>query len=408
LFGLAGFLSASFALSTHKLVAGFGLFYPGLVFGLALTAVLAVLDGVRSPLKGIAFLAASTAAFPFSIFTAFYATALLQQFGWTQNASFNSPRAFDVPLPAVFAAGAVGALVVLLAAFFLFGPSPAGGRNVAALVAAALAGGALGEVGWMVSSAEATTYRDPFDSIALYLLWQTGVALSLGAALPETLDEVSGPAPARRSTPIRIMGALLFAAILAFFGWQSYSQIQAYRSRAHADEARRKMVAEAPSVQNLPPIEPIEPEQALIVEDIGSFYAQPPRVENVFGALASSDFGPATPPFASYVLSFATSKQPSPYGSVVVTVDHYPNAAWAKYRSKYPNVNRFAMNSAGETVWEFANLIYVFPPPPVPEFGQIICHWPSGAFSVTLTIRMRSTGAEEVLQRYLKKYPSSL
>lgn len=409
LLALAGLASAVFTIATSKLAAGLSAFYPGLVFGVAIAAVFVLHGGVRSPFKPIGFIAASTAAFPISIFAAFGAFGLYDfLFG------ARSSGRVDIPLPVPFAAGSVGAFIIFFAAFVFFGPANATWRSIGRPALSSLIGGVLGVIGWVISDAaqsqSGASNGDPMRSPALYVIWQTGVALCVAFVVPVEDRQAAPPVePARRSMAIRIIAGLFFVAILAFFGWQIYGNVQSARASAKWDAERRQMIAEAPSIEGLPPIQARTPEQAVIEEDFGGYFAQEPRMGTIPGGPGSAGYAPPTSPRVSYTLLYQRQKQPPfGYGGVVVTIDQYPNSAWARYKAKYPNP---MLGSWGPLpiVARFENRVYVNSSQWYPNHGgTIFFHWPSGAVAVNIRYEASGSINEEFLKRYLDKYPSSL
>jgi hypothetical protein len=132
--------------------------------------------------------------------------------------------------------------------------------------------------------------------------------------------------PVRRSMAMKLIAGLFFGVILAFFGWLIYGNVQGALTRAKWESARQQMLAEAPSGQRLPPLEATTSD-AVIEEDIGGYFAQKSRMQNVLGDSGSPGFSAPTPSHVSHTLLYQREKEPPfSYGAVVVTVDQYPNS----------------------------------------------------------------------------------
>lgn len=211
LLAFAGFASAVFADVTSKLGMGIGWFYPGLVFGVAIAAVLVLHSGVRSPWKLTGFVAASTVAYPISI-----AAVMLTDV-------IRNSRDSGLPTWGIFIAGCLGALIVYLAAFVLLAPANSTWGSTIRPFLWSLVGGVLGVIGFLASGAipagdpqnSGNAVQDP----VLSAVWQTGVALCAAFVLPVENRRAPAEEAPHRSRPNKMLGGLLFGATLALFGY---------------------------------------------------------------------------------------------------------------------------------------------------------------------------------------------
>jgi hypothetical protein len=364
-------------------------------------------------LKPIGFIAASSAAYAVSFEAAAWGYLILSPRG---SNGFNSggSQPLDVPLPVPFLAGSLGAFIVFFSASALIGPANIVRRSTSRIVLWPLIGGVLAVVGWMAADAwpgkTGQTYQVLKVPTALYVIWQTGVALCIAVIAPaEERQTAPASGPVERSMAKKIVVGLLFAALFAFFGWQTYGHVQSERSRARSDAAREQLIAEAPSADALPPIEAVPPAQVVIAEDMGGYFAQRPSMQDMPGGPGSPGFGPSLPPHISYTAHYQRQKEPLfSDGAVVVTVDQYPDSAWARYMAKYrgPYISPF---EASAIVTKFENRIYM----DSAEWyglrgGVLIFHWPSGGVAITIRYETNSAINDDFLKRYLEKYPSSL
>jgi hypothetical protein len=224
LLAFAGVVSALLCGATPQLAARLNWFYPGLIFGIAIAAVFVFHAGVRSPLKPIGFIAASCVAYPISLLAGFGLFALF-------NHGSSSSGPLDIPLPAVFGAGSLGAFVVFFSAFLLFGSANLLLPSMARPTLLSLIGGVLAVIGWIAADAgalrSAQNYRDPSQSMTLYVIWQAGVALCLDLVVPVEAGRTSASiGPARRSMATKIAAGLFFGVILTILAGLVYRDVQ--------------------------------------------------------------------------------------------------------------------------------------------------------------------------------------
>lgn len=174
--------------------------------------------------------------------------------------------------------------------------------------------------------------------------------------------------------------------------------------RAHEERLR-----DIPPLINLPAINPMTMQEALVLEPIGGLVPRQPEQADVLH------------PPKGYVprMSFHIEYSPNSalgYGNseevVVVMVDQYPTEAWPLYFTKWSwnpellrETNRDLFLSRGR---RFGNEIVIdreFRDPD--ESGKLFFFWPSGKAFVTVFYSSKNIN-EEVLRRYLEKYKSSL
>jgi hypothetical protein len=204
--------------------------------------------------------------------------------------------------------------------------------------------------------------------------------------------------------------------------------------RHHAERLR-----DIPSLKNLPAIEPMTIEQALILEQIGGLF---PGKREAGDALKPgphpdlvSDFLPRMDFRAEYVTEeeargchkfdlyklydknqppvWVCNKSYDANGiPVTVEVQRFPNEAWPLYYAKWspnPNILREENPDLDITrVRKFKNRVVMDRQfRPADETGQLWFFWPSGRNLIWIIYRSKVID-EEFLRRYLVKYPSSL
>jgi len=403
LLALAGLASALCTIATQALPNWASGYYEGFVFGIWIAAYFVVHEGVRSVGKVVAFVAASTAAFLASVLAAFKVFDHLPGHASTGSSGVN------IPLLVFFISGTVGAFIILGAAFLLFGPRNVTWRSLSRIVLWSGIGGFLGIVGWTLGS---LLKRPNAQFFPLFIIWQTGVALSLALLLSsERAIFTDAPRAIPISRSARLVAILFFAVIIIFLGWQVSRTTQAQRAQGRRMGAFQKSLAEAPADKNLPPLPPTAPEQALVLEDVGGLFAEKPFMSNSDGRPGSAGKFAAIPPARSYSVSYVPLKD-APFGTyqprITAGVEQYPNADWAHYKAKYTATFNPAVGDPKYlvTVTKFQSRI-VMDTSMRDSIGHLFFVWPSG--NVVVTIRYETKDIkEEFLRRYLEKYPSSL
>jgi hypothetical protein len=176
------------------------------------------------------------------------------------------------------------------------------------------------------------------------------------------------------------------------------------------NQAYKYSVAEAPSIKNLPIMQRVPPEQALILNDMGELFVTRPLVrempayDNVSGTPIppSIEYSVAYRPTAEYQIGAAPG--------VRVWVTLFPNEEWARYKTRYPMGFNPALDDPKYLieVTKSGNIIVMNTLMRYSNGGGALSYiWPSGNFVITIQYETRNTN-EEFLTSYLKKYPSDL
>jgi hypothetical protein len=152
-------------------------FVPGAIFGGAIVAYLALFEGYRTPLRFVAFLGACSVAFPLSILGAMGSGILIRAF--TDTAS----QPHGVPLQYLFVGGGIGSFIVLFSGVLLFGPVGMSRAAIGAIGLCVILSAFLVTVTGAVGREPAT---GSFSLTALFVVWQSSVALLLGLLLKWT------------------------------------------------------------------------------------------------------------------------------------------------------------------------------------------------------------------------------
>jgi hypothetical protein len=437
---LAGLLSSLLTVgSPHFFLAIFGMFSVGMIFGSVLASCFCLCFGVRSPWKLGGFVITSIVAYLLALFSIGPSPFGFLAFPFTYPAVFiakalgfgHAPRGEVAPV-LLFGPGALGAFLVLTAGLFAISSQKRGRWSLLlkALIGS-LVGGLLGAIGYALGPSlgfvlweflhawggpiSSAHYQQViaggeanFDSV--FLLWQTGVALLLGLLWwhGEARVEVSGAGESTEGASVsevseRIpLAAKLFfiggAVLLLFFVgrsiWFSYA-------RAHTQRAIAQSIAEAPSTQNLRPLQPMPLGQALILDRVGDFVAL-----NTYDSSAAVG-GPrlitvAGVPRVYYSADYVKAEKGVTIAGptdVSVSLTEYPNSAWASYELRNtPTPNAAYMYAKyRKNVMKFGNWV-------LQNSGQF--YWPSG--NNLLTVYFHNGERDEFLKAYLEKYPSDL
>ncbi len=196
--------------------------------------------------------------------------------------------------------------------------------------------------------------------------------------------------------------------------------------RHHAERLR-----DIPSLDNLPAIEPMKIEQALILEEIGGLFpglregskSWHPR-DTISQLAPEMDFRVeyveekdvrSCQEFNTYskdgtpLCLYSWSRTEVP---IIVEVEQFPNEAWPLYFAKWspsPNILQHGDPSLDITrVMKFKNRIVMDRQyRSADETGKLWFFWPSGKNLISITYRTKMID-DEFLRRYLQKYPSSL
>jgi hypothetical protein len=158
----------------------------------------------------------------------------------------------------------------------------------------------------------------------------------------------------------------------------------------------------------------MEIDHALIVEPIGGLVPGRPEAGG-WGNAGNAWHPPMTdalyPPHWSYQVAYLAGRDNDP-PPVTVEVRQFPDEAWAQFFAKWsPNpelLRRGDPNLDMTPVQKFGNRIVMDRQHRSPdESGMLWFFWPSVKDFVVVYYRSK-TIEEEVLRRYLEKYPSSL
>jgi hypothetical protein len=403
-------------------------FSTGLVFGAAVASFFAWQRREFSAVKSALFLCASF----FAYFAAELSTInLAGRFPSPQFHPSLGPEGVVIPLYVVFVGGWVGAFFILTAAYYLFLSWRSQWAVLARSAGWSLLGGIFAACGWGLGSLVlAQFHRASLQFLILNLLWQTSVGAVIGVLvshenlaqpLPQNLEAQQISFGGRRE--LQFAPALFFGLVILCLGIQVFRSVHLVRAASKLQVMEGKALAEAPPVENLPEIQPLPLQEALILEDVGGLRDTYPHQMTVPGEPHPGKNWMPTPTKVDYSVAYAPPQMadrsqafPPP---VTVTIEQFPNQAWADYSAKYPPGYSWLSGDPRTTITsviKFGNKILMdrtlrFPD----ETGQLKFYWPSGNIFVTVIydggnriVRNPSSIDEEFLRRYLERYRSTL
>jgi hypothetical protein len=203
-------------------------------------------------------------------------------------------------------------------------------------------------------------------------------------------------------------GVIVFGAVcLRIEPLPSADQIREEARRRQAEHHAERL-RDVPSLQNLPAIEPMKIEQALILEQIGGLIPTKPEGSKPWHPPdKASQFVPEMDFRVEYV-DQKTSDPPT----FIVEVHQYPNDAWPLYFAKWsPNPDILQEENPEPVltrVKKFENRVVMDRQYRSPdETGKLWLFWPSRRNLVSITYTSKAID-ERLLRYYLEKYPSSL
>ena len=208
------------------------------------------------------------------------------------------------------------------------------------------------------------------------------------------------------------LGAVALTSVVIVFAASVYFHIEPLPSAEQTREAERyrhtERLCDIPSLKNLPAIEPMKIEQALIMEQIGGLAPGKPEGSKPW---RSPDEAFQFVPQMDFRVEYVAEKDDD-RPAVIVQVEQFPNDAWPLYFAKWSPNPGFLREENPDlvltSVRKFKNRVVMdrqfrFPD----ETGKLWFFWPSGNNLVNITYGSKAID-EEFLRRYLEKYPSSL
>lgn len=427
---LAGFIAGILTLKVPAwfkrlgipLNGGTGLFI-GCVFGAVISVYLCIALSKKSVWGSLGLIFASTVAY----MVAWNATILSgMALGFAQAAP--NPEGSSLGSTSIFAfaiGGAVGAFLVLLAALIFFSDR----RKLSHIFLTSLKwstfGGVLGALGWaagplfgklLLGAADnrallPSAKEDSGYYISIYLVWQAGMGLALGlifAAECADVGIVSGATlrdDAQRPRTVRVAGIFLFLLTALVIGSFAVRTFPDENQNVKWHRAYNQHVADTPSLDNLPDVQLLPPEQVLILSRFGDYVPGPTHAGKTDPAAIVNPLV-AKVPSASYGVRYGLPGAPTSGANigphVDVRVQQYPNAAWAKWEITEQGFDVGLANPARPVKFGYR----LFGQAKLALNGQDGWYiWESEASLIL--VQFFSADPDEILKAYLERFPAS-
>lgn len=409
-FGCAGALSGILTLHPpvpRDFLSESGI-YVGAVFGVILSICLWVLHRPRSVGRSLAIVMSSTIAYIAAMFATVYAAPL-----------FNYTGGGDPPSYVMFVGGVVGASMISATVLLLYRDE--GTKLGKGILICTLGGGVLGvlgySLGFLFANQDSSQHRDMPGMIPLFVIWQAGIGCLLELALPEPVRGASTEgfrevsilrsselAPLERpASKVPLWGklfiGLLAVSLVSFAARMMWVQYDFSRQK---DEFAQFQMSH-PSLQDLPPVEPMAGENAVLLHPIAGRTAQ----LSVSGPLSNkaTTSKPAFVTFQACYMHLPNERCDANPPDVHVQISQWPNSAWSLYEMKGIHYGFGAgyFNHA-RTTQKFGNAIMVDANPKEPGKGKF--YWTSGP--VLIEVNSNVSDPDEFIREYLERYPSSL
>lgn len=207
------------------------------------------------------------------------------------------------------------------------------------------------------------------------------------------------------------LGLVFLSGLLALLGYGIIQWKEAVRTASFFRE-NEASVSDRPSLNNLPTIEPMNIEHALILDEISGLSAEDPKASRPW---YPPDLASHWPQEMDFAVEYGARKDELTRNPnnlpVSVWVHQFPNEDWALYFAKHspmPDLVPKNRNLVLSLVKKFGNRVVMdrqFREPD--ESGKLLYFWPSGRNFITI-VYYSPVVNEEFLRRYLDKYPSSL
>jgi MFS family permease len=355
---LAGFIAGILTLAIPSLIDRLGIpigaltgIFIGDIFGAVNSLYLCVVLRKRSVWGSLGLILGSTVAYIVAMFTTFFAAGSV---GFSQADQEGSTLG-SAPILAFAIGGAVGAFLVLFAALTFFSDHRKLSRIFISSLKWSALGGVLGALGWAAGPLLGELILDVVgrkilspsvkdDSgyyYSIYLVWQAGMGLALGLVFSGEHADVPIPNEASLQTKVRVnetvriarMSFLVLATlVVGFFAFRSFPD--QYKN-ARWKRAYNKHVADTPAIDNLAEVQPVPPDQVLILSRFGDYVPGRTGSGKTHPPMDAKTLTPRAPSAQAYSVRYALPGAPTsgpnvgPHADVQVL--EYPNALWASH-----------------------------------------------------------------------------
>jgi len=428
LLALVALTSPVLCIAPPSLGGKLGVLYVGTIYGFLLGVYFVTCRGVRSAPRLITLVVASAVAWPIAYFGSFAAM------GFIPGGTVHHGDVVEPAFPLIAFAGVLGGVALLIPTLLLLKPSSVSrdaalGRAFLGILLSGIVGGIAWELGptlgasiWVLLPIAPLPQPESYGMAALFFVWQPVIALFIGWATSENgilvQTQASGPnseASARTSRFSRGLDGRVFVVIVAALAALSLTRIIPVRLRlAHRERAVAEMRGSRPSAVDIPMMQPMTEEEALILKQIGDY--QPGHVMKTV-ELVSHEKGferPGDMYFSTFYTKTGESVPQSPLAPgqyVWVVAQQFPNSAWAQYFAEYPpnRYNSFDNPKQHAIVVQFNNRVRSnqLERSPGQTWYPLYYIWPSSNCVITVEYHTPDQNFE-IVRAYLEKYPSSI
>ncbi len=370
----------------------------------------------------------SAVAWPTAYFGSFAAM------GFIPGGTVHHGDAVEPAFPLIAFGGMLGGVALLIPMLLLLKSSSVSrgaalGKAFLGILLSGIVGGIAWELGptlgagiWALLPTAPLPQPESYGIAALFFVWQPVIALFIGWATSENrmfvqtqARESKSEVSARASLFSSGLGRRAFVVIVATLAALSLTRIIPVRLRlAHRERAVAKMRGSRPSAVDIPVVQPMTEEEALILKQIGDY--QPGHVMKTV-ELVSHEKGfekPGNMYFSTFYTKTGESVPQSPLApgqNVWVIAQQYPNSAWAQYFAEYPpnRYNSFDNPKQHAIVVQFNNRVRSnqLERSPGQTWYSLYYMWPSGNCVITVEYHTPDENLE-LVRAYLEKYPSSI
>lgn len=428
LLALLGLTSAILCVAPPSLGELLGRFYVGTIYGVLLGVYFFSCRGIRSAAKLVTLVVVSAVAWPVAYLGSFAAA------GYIPGGTVHHGDAVDPAFPLIAFGGLLGGIALLIPVLLLFKPSSSvswgGAPPLAKAFLGILLSGIVGAVAWELGPTlgaaiwallptEHLRRPESYGMAALFFIWQPMIALFIGWAISENRMFVETQASGWKSEvsagASRFSGLdrRTFVVIVATLAALSLTRIIPVRLRlAHRECAVAKMRGTRPSAVDIPVVQPMTEEEALILKQTGGY--QPGHVMKTV-ELVSYEKGFERPGSIYFSTLYTKTGGPVPRWPVApnisVVVQQYPNSSWAQYFAEYPpnRYNSFDDPKQHAIVVQFNNKVRSnqLERSPRQTWDPLYYMWPNGNCLITVEYHTPDE-SPEIIRAYLERYPSSI
>jgi hypothetical protein len=372
----------------------------------------------------------SALSWPIAYFSAFGAA------GRIPGGTVHHGDAVDPTSILVAFGGVLGGVALLMSVLLLFKPSSVswGAALVKAffgILLSGITGGLAWELGPTLGAAiwkllpirplAEVRPEESFGTAAVFFVWQPVIALFIGwatsgeqrsVAMPDSKvqAEMDALVPQNNRELDRQTMVVILVGLVAL----SLTRIIPVRFRqAHRESIAAKKASRPPSV-DVPLGQPLSEEEALILKEIGDY--QPGHVLKRVEPL-SHEKGSQMPSSFYFSTLYTRIGEPvpewpqAPTQYLMVTVQQYPNSAWAQYFAEFPprmyiqpdDPKQHAVVTQFNSKVRSSQLTRSLGQTWIPLYYM----WPSSDYLIRIDYRTSDENLE-IVRAYLEKYPSSI